>query len=270
MAGTTSSTSLQDRIASGKLILTAEISPPKGSDASSVRDTAGRYAGKVHALGISDNRDGVCMSALAAASLAESEGVETILHMVTRDRNRMGLVSDYLGAQALGIGNVLCTSGTHQTLGPCRAARNVYDIDSIQMLQLFSGLSDDASAVGETSLESNGTTCLGAVAAPFADPIELQVSRLAKKVTAGAKFLITQGVVDVERFEQWWKLLAERGIHEQVAIIAGITPLTSIAAALETIKKLSSFEGLRGFAICGDGDDDAALEIIEQSGLGVD
>src|SRR6202140_5549074 len=126
-------TELHKRIESGKPVLVAEMSPPRGGDPAPVRAAARQFAGKVHALGVSDNRDGVGMSATAPAALILAEGVEPILHMTTRDRNRIALVSDCLGAQAMGVRNLLCTSGTHQTLGPCRKAKNVFDIDSIQL-----------------------------------------------------------------------------------------------------------------------------------------
>lgn len=298
-------TSLQERIASGKLLLVAEISPPRGADPAPVREMAKRYAGKVHALGISDNRDRVSMAALSAAAIVAAEGVEPILHVTTRDRNRIALVSEVLGAQALGIRNVLCTSGSHQTLGRFRAAKNVYDIDSIQLLQTYAGLAGDCKPLNEGGIDGAGPFCLGAVASPDADPLELQVSRLLKKTAAGAAFLITQPVFDLERFDAWWKELTRRGIHEKVAIVAGIQPLgqeelaaaregkrrpyriptalidrvaskgdsdwqhaAAIEIAVETIDKLSRHNGLRGFGVCGDGDNDAALMIIEKSGLG--
>lgn len=300
-------TNLHQRIESGRQILVGEVSPPLGSDPAAVREVAKRYAGKVHALGVSDNRDRVCMSALAAASLVASEGVEPILHVVTRDRNRIALVSDYLGARALGIGNLLCTSGTHQTLGRFRAAKNVFDVDSIQLLQTYAGLASDGRIVGEDGIDGAGPVCLGAVAGPYADPVEMQLLRLAKKVSAGARFLITQPVFDIERFEAWWKEVARRGTDRKAAVLAGIRLLTDaekarayanqrpdprvpdpvverlvsagdknarrtagIEIAAETVKRLSAFSGLRGFEICGDGDDDAALEVIEKSGLEID
>ena len=140
-------TELHKRIESGKQLLLAELSPPKGADPAPLRAAARGFAGKVHALGVSDNRDGVHMAALVAAALIIAEGVEPIVHMTTRDRNRIALVSDCLGAQAMGIRNLLCTTGTHQTLGPCRKARNVFDMDSIQLLGMFGGLADDGSHV---------------------------------------------------------------------------------------------------------------------------
>ena len=300
-------TDLDLRIESGKPLLLAEVSPPCGGDPAPVREMAKRYAGKVHALGISDNRRRVCMSALAAASLVASEGVEPILHVLTRDRNRIALVSDYLGAQALGIRNLLCTSGTHQTLGRFRAAKNVFDLDSVQLLQTLAGLPRDASILGHERIDGAGPACLGAAADPLADPIEMQVLRLAKKVSAGAKFLITAPVFDLERFDAWLEEVRRRGLHEKVAIVAGIRPLGDAAAAaefagqrprpgvpdallerivsqtgasaqraagieiaVETIGRLSERSGLRGFQVCGDGDTDAALATIEKSGLGID
>ena len=288
-------THLEQQIESGKQILIAEIAPPRQGDAVAIRAGAKRYAGRVDALGISDNRDEVRTSALATASLVAAEGVEPILHVVTRDRNRIALASQGLGACALGVRNVLCTTGTHQTLGACGSARNVFDVDSIQLLQMYAGLGGNGDP---TAL------CLGAAAAPYADPIELQIMRLTKKVTAGAKFLITQPVYDLERFETWWREVTRCGIHEKVAILAGIAPLTDaesaralaekrpcpmipdvvierlssksdkaaqrfagIDMACDTIKKLAALDGLRGFEIRSDADDDVALDVIEKSGL---
>lgn len=294
-------TSLQRRIESGKPLLLAEMSPPGGTDPAPLRQAARHCAGKVHALGVSDNRDRVRMSALAAAALVAAEGVEPILHLVTRDRNRIALIADVLGAQALGVRNLLCTSGTHQTLGRYRTARNVFDIDSIQLLAACRELAADGSLVGEEAIDGAGPFCLGAVAAPFADPPEMQLLRLVKKTAAGAQFLITQPVFDLERFGAWWKEVTRRGIHEKVAIVAGIQPLVDATAAqelagkrplpripeatltrlasqdgaarqraagiqiaMETIEQLSALAGLRGFAVCGDGDLDAALEVVER------
>lgn len=299
-------TDLHKRIESGKPILIAELSPPKGADPAPVRVAAKSLAGRVHALGVSDNRDGVHMSAIAAASLILAEGVEPIMHVTTRDRNRIALVSDCLGAQAMGIRNLLCTTGTHQTLGPCRKARNVFDIDSIQLLGIYGGLADDASLVGEGRFADAGPFCLGSTASPNADPLEMQVIRLAKAVSAGSKFVITQPVFDVDRFEAWWGEVTRCGLHEKVAIIAGIKPLADadhaqaysgrrpspmvpeavlkrisgagdkageraagIEIALETLQRLSALKGLRGFEVRGDGDAGITVELIERSGLGI-
>ncbi len=294
---------LQERIASGKPILLAELHPPPGGNPAPWRAAAGRYAGKVHAVGVSDNRDRVAMSALAAASLLRAEGLEPILHVNTRDRNRIALVSEALGAQALGIDNLLCTSGAHQTLGSYRAARNVYDIDAVQLLQTCARLATDGGLVGESGFAGVGPFCLGAVASPDADPPGLQLVRLAKKVRAGARFLVTQPVYDPERFEAWWEEVTRRGLQKQAAILAGIRPIgdrfaapagqgvppqgipaaladrvashgdpgarraAAVEIALETVRRLSKLPGIRGFSISADGDPEAALRIIEESGL---
>ena len=303
MANETSN--LKAQIDAGKQILVAEISPPKSSDARQVRERARLYAGKVDALGVSDNRDGASMSALAAASLVMQEGVEPILHVVTRDRNRIALVSECLGADALGIRNILCTTGTHQTLGPARAAKNVFDIDSVQLLKAYADLASDGTIVGEKRFVDVGPLCLGAAISQHADPPEMRMMRLAKKVEAGAQFVITHPVFDVEQFQSFWTEVTNRGLHEKVAMLAGIRPLVDadsaksyaesrpnpripggllerlatkstateqeaegIAIAVDTIERLVNAPGIRGFTIESDGNDHAALSIVERSGLG--
>ncbi|MCX5769992.1 MAG: methylenetetrahydrofolate reductase [Candidatus Hydrogenedentes bacterium] len=287
---TNNSANLKARIQSGQSILMVELTPPQTGDPAPLRAAAKQFSGKVHAIGVSDSRHGVCVSSLAAAAILAGEGIEPVMHLVTRDRNRLALLGACLGAQALGIRNILCTSGDHQTLGACPPAKNVFDIDSIQLLSAAARL-------------ESGAFCLGAVAAPFADPPEMQLMRLAKKISAGAEFLITQPVFDLERFKAWWDQVAQRGFHQRAAFIAGIEPLldaeqarklaesrprpmipqavldrvasasdkaaqraAGIEVAVETIRQLSSLEGLRGFQIVAD-DPAAALEIIQRAGL---
>ena len=286
--------SLKTRIQSGQSILMVEVAPPKTGDPAPLRAAAKQFSGKVHAIGVSDSRYGVCISSLAAAAVIAAEGIEPVMHLVTRDRNRLALLGVCLGAQALGVRNILCTSGDHQTLGVCPPAKNVFDIDSIQLLSAVARL-------------ENGAFCLGAVAAPFADPPEMQLMRLAKKINAGAEFLITQPVFDPDRFGAWWDQVAQRGLPQRAAIIAGIEPLldvdqaskfaesrprpvipqtvldrlasagdrvaqraVGIETAVETIRHLSSSacaaNGLRGYQIVAD-DPAAALEIIHRAGL---
>lgn len=296
---------LQDRIQSGKPIVVAELTPPQGANADAVRNAARSAAGKVHAVGVSDNRERVCMSALAAATIVAGEGLEPILHVVTRDRNRIALIADCLGAQALGLRNVLCTTGTHQTLGDYHASRNVFDIDSVQLLSAYADLQRGGQMVGEKALEG-GPLCLGAVASPFSDPAELQLIKLEKKIQAGAAFVITQPVFDIARFEAWWAQVTARGLHQKAAFLAGVRPLADahgaqeliakrprtmipeallnrlaakadpaaqraegIAIAVETIGRLRKLPGLRGFEVCANGHFEAALEVIHASGLEV-
>jgi methylenetetrahydrofolate reductase (NADPH) len=286
---------LQKRIESGKRIVLAEIAPPKSPDGAQVKSLAKKFVGKVDALGVSDNRDDIRMSALAAASLIVNEGVEPVLHMATRDRNRAALSSDCLGASALGIRNILCTSGTHQTLLPFYTAKNVYDIDATLLLKICK---DNEKNGGQSE---SAPLCLGAVASPYADPIELQLPRLAQKILIGAQFVITQPLFDLERFNAWWKEIQNRGLHEKAAFVAGIRILTQIdsakafaekrplplipdtilqrlstksnakdcrkegiAIALETIERLEKVEGLRGFEIVCEEDPEACVEVLEK------
>lgn len=293
-------TELQKRISNGKMILISEIKPPKTGDPGPIRVIAEKYAGNVCALGISDNRDGICMSALAAASIVAGTGVEPVMHMVTRDKNRIALVSDYLGAQSMGIQNLLVTSGTHQTLNTFRKAKNVFDIDSIQLIQILNNLDSDGSIIGEVKIKGIKPACIGATADPFADPLEMQIIKLEKKITAGAQFIITKPVFHIDRFKEWWEKVIAHNIHKKAAIIAGISILTDagivqillnhrpdplipeslvqricskkdknsqreegIEMALETIEILSSLEGIHGFEMSSDDDHEAVLKVIE-------
>jgi methylenetetrahydrofolate reductase (NADPH) len=297
-------TALDQRIESGKQVLMVELSPPQGGDPAPVRQAARALSGKAHAVALSDNRDRVAMSAMVAASLVAAEGVEAVLHLTTRDRNRAALISECLGAQALGVRNVLCTTGSHQTLGQFRAARNVFDIDPVLLLQALGNLEADASLVAEQGIAGAGPFCLGAAVSPNADPLELQVMRLGKKIRAGARYLVTDPIFDLERFNAWWAAVTSRGLHEKAAILAGIRPLLSadearqlaqrhptprIPAALvdrmsskstsaaqraegiqiaqETIARLASIKGLRGFAIVAEGEAAMAVEVLEKAGL---
>lgn len=296
----TNTTQLRGRLEAGKSVVTVELSPPSTASLDTFKADVEKLKGKVHAVGVSDNRTHIGVSSLAASSVLSTLGIEPIMHMVTRDRNRIALLSDVLGAKAVGIQNLLVTTGTHQTLGSFRASKNVFDIDSVQLLKECTGQG--------TVLNGNGAKldlCLGATASPFADPMPLQLMRLAKKVTLGAHFVITQPVFDIERFSTWWKEVTAKGLHQKTAFIAGIHPLLSaeeakamadkrpspripketvdriagksdaaaaraegIAVAVETIGKLKALNGLRGFDIICEGDPDAALTIIDKSGLG--
>lgn len=297
-------TELQKRIKNGKTILISEIKPPRNGDPETLKNIAYEYAGKVCALGLSDNRDDISMSAMAASSIVAQAGIEPIMHMITRDKNRIALVSDFLGAQALGINNVLLTSGTHQSLGANKTVKNVFDIDSIQLITTIAGLSKDENILGPGKIKGINSVCIGAAADPFADPIELQIMKLAKKIDAGAEFVITKPVFSVEGFKVWWEKVCAKGLQEKAAIIAGIKICTGsdvmkklaesrpdpkipevllskmssltgksemreqgIRIALDIIKELSLLKGLRGFEINCEEDPDAVIDVINQSAL---
>lgn len=171
------------------------------------------------------------MSSFASSLLCLQEGAEPVMQMTCRDRNRIALQSDLLGAAALGIKNVLCLSGDHQRFGNQKEAKNVYDIDSIQELQIFRTMRDEKTVWGGDKLEEAPNIFLGATENPFADPLEFRVMRLGKKIAAGAEFIQTQAVFDIERFERWMSDVREMGLDRKAHILAGVVPLKSLGAA---------------------------------------
>ena len=224
---------------SGAFAVTAELGPPKSADPEVIRLKAGYLKGKVDAVNITDNQTAIVrMSSIAAGALALQQGVEPVIQITCRDRNRIAIQSDVLGAYALGLRNILCLSGDHQCFGNHRGCKNVYDMDSIQLVQVLKQMRDDKKFVcGEEIRNSKKEppveprVFIGAAANPFGDPFEFRVIRLAKKVNAGVDFVQTQCIYDMERFEEWMRRVRERGLHEQVKIMAGVTPLKSVGMA---------------------------------------
>ncbi|MFA7342490.1 MAG: methylenetetrahydrofolate reductase, partial [Candidatus Methanomethylophilaceae archaeon] len=211
---------------------TSEIGPPKSADGASVREKAVHLKGYADAFNVTDNQAAtVRMSSLAGSLFCLQEGVEPVMQMTCRDRNRIAMQSDILGAHALGVRNVLCISGDHQRFGNHPDAKNVYDVDSTQQLMMFKRLRDEGTVWTGDALTVSPRLFLGAAANPFADPMELQVLRLAKKVDAGAQFIQTQAIFDLERFQEWMRMVRAERIDRQAHIIAGILPLRSVKAA---------------------------------------
>jgi 5,10-methylenetetrahydrofolate reductase len=168
------------------------------------------------------------MSSIASGAIVVQEGLEPIVQMTCRDRNRLAIQSDLLGAYALGMRNLLCLTGDHQTFGNHPTSRNVFDIDSLQLLQMVTAMRDDCVfQCGDAFKGQEPRFFIGAAAAPFADPIDFRPYRLAKKVKAGANFIQTQLVYDIEAFEEYMAKVREMGLHEQLYILAGVGPLKS-------------------------------------------
>ncbi|HIE53389.1 MAG TPA: methylenetetrahydrofolate reductase [Armatimonadetes bacterium] len=230
---------LEKVLASGEFAVTAELGPPKSADVQVVVEKAQILAGYVDAVNITDNQTAIArMSSIAAAKLALEQGVEPVMQMVCRDRNRLALQSDILGAYALGIHNILCLTGDHQTFGNHPTAKNVFDLDSIQLVQLVRQMRDEGKFLCGEEIRNRKRDpivaprmFIGAAANPFADPLPYRVVRLAKKVKAGADFIQTQCIYDLARFKEWLDRVCERGLHEQVYILAGLTPLKSAGMA---------------------------------------
>lgn len=236
----TARSNLERVLLEGGFAVTAEIGPPKSASADSVRKHAREMTGCADAFNLTDNQTAMSrMSSIACATILIQEGLEPVVQMTCRDRNRIAMQSDILGASALGVRNVLCISGDHQTFGNMKEAKNVYDVDSIQELMILRKMRDEGKLWSGDALEVKPELFLGAAANPFADPFEFRVARLAKKVKAGADFVQTQSIYDMDRFERWMSLVRAKGLHEKVHIIAGVMPLRSHKVALYMKNKVA-------------------------------
>ena len=226
---------LERILSEGKFAVTAELGPPKSADAEVIGKKAGILKGKVDAVNITDNQTAIVrMSSIGAAKLTLDKGIEPIMQMVCRDRNRIAMQSDILGAYALGIKNMLCLTGDHQKFGNHPTSKNVFDLDSLQLLQMVRNMRDNkVFQCGEEIRNSKKAPVvepkmfLGAAENPFAHPYEFRAIRLAKKVKAGADFIQTQCIFDVPRFKEWMKEVVDMGVHEKVFILAGVMPIKS-------------------------------------------
>jgi methylenetetrahydrofolate reductase (NADPH) len=217
---------LAGKIESGDFIVTAEYLPRAGTDMAAIESCANALSQGPVAVNVADNHYGIGASSLATSVALSRAGIEPIFQLVTRDRNRIALQSDLLGAALLGVKNVLCLSGYHQTLMGSPQAANVYDIDSIQLLAIVKKMNEEGTLLEGTRIEGEFAMLIGAVANPYTRPIELNILRLAKKIEAGATFIQTQAVFDIESLEEWVEALRREGITERTAILAGVLPLT--------------------------------------------
>ena len=215
----------------GHFAVTAELGPPKSANGELIRKKTEHFRGFVDAVNVTDNQTAIVrMSSIAAAAILMSEQLEPVIQMTCRDRNRIAIQSDILGAAALNIKNILCLSGDHQKFGNHQGSKNVYDIDSIQLLSVVRGMRDEAHFASGDAIKTPPKMFIGAAANPFADPFEFRVIRLAKKIKAGAQFIQTQAVFDLPKFKDYMKLVYDRGLHEEAAILAGIIPVKSVRA----------------------------------------
>ena len=230
---------LEAVLTSGQFAVTAELGPPKSADVDVIRQKAGYLRGVVDAVNITDNQTAIVrMSSIGAGVIALQEGLEPVIQITCRDRNRLAIQSDVLGAYALGMRNILCLSGDHQKFGNHPTSKNVYDLDSIQLVMMLKGMRDDkVFACGDEIRNTKKSPIveprvfIGAAANPFGDPFPFRAVRLTKKVKAGADFIQTQCIYDMERFRKWMEQVRARGLHEKVYILAGITPLRSVKMA---------------------------------------
>ena len=286
---------LADKLSGKDFIITAEYLPVAGTDALSIESSARAFGENVVAVNVADNHYGVALSSLAASVALSRLGIEPVFQIVTRDRNRIALQSDLLGAYLLGVRNVLCLSGFHQTTIGCGESANVFDIDSVQLIDMVKKMNEGLLLDG-TKIQGAFSMLIGAVANPYMKPLELNMLRLKKKVAAGASFIQTQAVFDTDMFEQWFDMARREGITEQAAILAGVLPLKGaqqarelrdvhtdfnipeavidrlssaddqqkqgVKIAAETIKKLKGLSGLRGVHILSGGNEAVVPDLI--------
>ncbi len=226
---TKSGSNLERVLAEGKFALTAEVGPPRGPDPEAIKKKAALLKGVADAYNVTDNQTAVVrMSSIAASKILLDEGLEPVMQMVCRDRNRIAMQSDLLGASALGLRNCLCLSGDHQSAGAGGklkghpGAKNVYDIDSIQLLSVVKGLRDEAVQEGGDSIDPAAPFFIGAAWTPLGPPEKFRTVRLAKKVQAGADFIQTQAVYDTARFAEAVERAEDQGLTEKTAILGGV------------------------------------------------
>jgi methylenetetrahydrofolate reductase (NADPH) len=210
--------------------VTAEIGPPKGSDPDKIRRKGEVLIGCADAFNVTDNQTAVVrMSSTAGCYILLEMNLEPVMQMACRDRNRIALQSDVLGAAAIGVRNILCVTGDHQSFGNHPGSKGVYDVDSIQLIQIIKDMRDDGVfQSGDEILSGKPDVFIGAAANPFADPYEPGVDRLDKKIRTGADFIQTQSVFNVDKFNIWMDEVRSRGLDKKVHILAGVTPLKSL------------------------------------------
>jgi len=223
---------LEKILESGAFAVTSECGPPRGADPEVIREKGALLKGSVDAINVTDNQTSVVrMSSIAACVILKEMGLEPICQMTTRDRNRIALQSDLLGAAALGMNNLLCLSGDHQRFGDHPTAKNVYDIDSIQLIHTVHRMREEGKFINGEEIKCPPKFFIGAAANPFADPFAIRVPRLAKKAAAGVDFIQTQCIYNMDKFREWMKGVVDRGLHEKVKILAGVTPMKSVGMA---------------------------------------
>lgn len=224
---------LEQTLRSGKFAVIAEAYTPDSADLSALVKTYSAFKDKVTAVNIAEHALATPhTSTLAAAALLEREGVEAIVNLTCRDRNRIGLQGEILGAAALGVKNLFCVTGDHPKLGDHPEAKAVFDLDSLQLVSLCKTLRDRGELMNGRRLEHAPQLFIGAAANPFSPPVGLQAERVAAKVAAGADFIQTQGIFDVAGFEAFTGQLRDFGALEHAYLIAGVALVTSLDQGL--------------------------------------
>lgn len=292
---------LEKILAAGHFAVTGELGPPRSADAEFVRKKGEILRDAIDAVNLTDNQTSIVrMSSIASGSLLVQMGLDPVMQVTCRDRNRLAIQSDILGASALGIRNVLVISGDHQKFGNQPGAKHVFDLDSVQLLQMFDLMRNGKFPNGD-EIKKPPALFLGAAANPFSGDVEMRVRRLAKKVKSGAEFIQTQPVYDMAVFKDWMKRVRDRGLHEKTAILAGVIPVKSarmaaymrdsvsgvvvpdevvkrmesaadpkeegVKISVELIQQLREVPGVRGIHIMAVAWEEIVPEIVQRAGL---
>jgi methylenetetrahydrofolate reductase (NADPH) len=231
-----SGSKLEKLLAAGQFVVTAELGPPKSVDPATIDAKIEALSGAVDAVNITDNQTAIVrISSIGTAFYVMARGLEPIVQMTCRDRNRLAIQADLLGAYLNGARNLLCITGDHQIFGNHPQAKQVYDVDSIQLIKMVKDMRDERHFQCGEEIRNNKKSeiheprfFIGAAANPFADPVEWRVFRLEKKIAAGVDFIQTQCVYDMDCFAQWMEQVVARGLHKKAKILAGITPIRSL------------------------------------------
>ena len=227
-----SESNLEKVLKAGHFAFSGELGPPRGANAEEVREKCGYLKGNVDMVNITDNQTAVVrMSSWAACLILIQEGLEPNFQMVCRDRNRLAMQADILGVYAHGVHNMLCLSGDHQQFGDHPEAKGVFDIDSMQLINMVKNMRDEGKFINGQEINTPPRLFIGAAANPFANPFEWRVHRLAKKVKAGSDYIQTQCIYNMEKFREWIKQANDMGLTEKTYILAGVTPMKGVGMA---------------------------------------
>jgi len=295
-------TNLEKVLDSGGFAVTAEAGPPRGAASRVIQRKGELLKSYCDALNITDNQTAIVrMSSISGSVLLKQMGIEPVMQMVCRDRNRIAIQSDILGAVALGIGNVLCLSGDYPSFGDHRTAKSVFDLDSIQLIQVLCQMRDEKKFISGEKISGEVPLFIGAAANPYADPFEYRVLRLAKKVKAGANFIQTQAIFDIDKFSRWMKMVTDKGLDKETHILAGVIPIKAVGMArymrdnvpgvnvpdeivtrmedaedskeeglkicLEIIEQIKEIPGIHGIHVMAVGWEDIVPTLVERAGL---
>lgn len=291
---------LERVLRAGAFTVTAEIAPPDSADPDEVYERAALFDGYVDAINATDGSGANChMSSVAMCSLLTRRGYAMVMQVSARDRNRIAIQGDVLGASAMGVSNILCLTGDSVGVGDHPEAKPVFDLDCMSMLNMVRGMRDEKKFLSGRKLSSPPRVFLGAAANPFGPPLDYRPHRLAKKVDAGAQFIQTQYCFDVDLFRDYMSRVRDLGIHQKAFILVGVGPLASAKSAewirsnvpgvhipdqiisrlagaedeknegvnicIDMIQQVKEIEGVRGVHIMAFKQEKRVAEIVERS-----